>query len=522
LAPTFIWNQAVRQKDQPGRPPIFYSKRAHFGFFAVIVLLAGLPAAAQVLSITPGEPVRGEVVISNDSDAASFVTYRFAAPDDVVAIAIELEAVADLDLYFDTQYIDDYQDVLASSTGYAGTESIRLDLSSDAELIGDEYYIDVAYGRLDPPVNSHGEVLRRIPYSLTVNTFRQRIDAELEPERIVSDRIEPRVTGPYRSFAIDVPDGATALRVDLASDATDLDLRVRHRNPMRTTKDADTVAVSWVGNETIVVESPEGAIPAGRYFIDVFDQAWLDWPAEFRLVASLTNQPPIDLVELPTLVPAEGLEGAVIATVEILHNDGGGTGVLLTDTGFILTNYHVVEQAVEAGTWTTASPLIGLTVEPAEGSRVRLLARIVAYDKDLDMALLQADTNLYGSALPENYRFPAIDIGDPRAVGLGDSLFVLGYPDAGSLGTRVSITATRGIVSGFERRGDTLLIKTDADIASGNSGGPVLNERYQLIGIATEAISEELGNSQIGYIWPLWLVPEAWWQIAGVDSGVTP
>jgi S1-C subfamily serine protease len=191
---------------------------------------------------------------------------------------------------------------------------------------------------------------------------------------------------------------------------------------------------------------------------------------------------------------------------------------LLTNSGYILTNYHVVEQAVEAGTWTTASPMIGLTVKPAEGSQVRMLARIVAHDKDLDMALLQAETNIYGLRLPESYRFPAIEIGDPRAVRLGDSLFVLGYPDAGSLGTRVSITATRGIVSGFERRGDTLLIKTDADIASGNSGGPVLNENYQLIGIATEAISEELGNSQIGYIWPLWLVPEGWWRIAGVDA----
>jgi S1-C subfamily serine protease len=145
-----------------------------------------------------------------------------------------------------------------------------------------------------------------------------------------------------------------------------------------------------------------------------------------------------------------------------------------------------------------------------------MLGRIVAYDRELDMALLRAETDLYGGALPADYRFPAIRLGDPRAVALGDHLFVLGYPDAGGLGTRVSINLTRGIVSGFERRGETLLIKTDADIASGNSGGPVLNERYEVIGIATEAISEEIGNSQIGYIWPLWLVPRDWWRIADV------
>jgi S1-C subfamily serine protease len=480
--------------------------------------LTALPLAAQVLPILSGEPVRGELVISEDPDAASFVSYRLEADDDIVAINIELEAVADLDLYVDTQYIEDYQNVLAASTGFAGTEWLRLDLTGGTELIANEYYIDVTYGRVDPPLNARGEPLRRVPFTLEVTAHRQRIDAELEAGEIVTDRIDPRITGPFRSFVIGVPSGTPALRVDLASDATDLDLRVRHDQPMRTTREADMAAVSWSGHETIIVDAESGAIPAGRYFIDVFDQAWLDWPAEFRLVASLSRDPPSGLVELPRLAAAGGLPGAVGSTVEILHADGGGTGVLLSESGFILTNYHVVEQAVEAGTWTTASPLIGLTVEPAEGSRVRMLGRIVAYDKELDMALLQAETDLYGVALPRDYRFPAIRLGDPRAVALGDDLFVLGYPDAGGLGTRVSINLTRGIVSGFERRGETLLIKTDADIASGNSGGPVLNERYELIGIATEAISEELGNSQIGYIWPLWLVPSDWWRIAGADA----
>lgn len=494
------------------------SMRATSGSFALALALIASSVDAQVLLIASGEPVRGEVVISDDPEAASFVTYVLEADDDVLAIDIELQAVADLDLYLDTHYIEDYQSVLAASTGFAGTESLRLDLSSNAELIAGQYYIDVTYGRVDPPLNARGEPLRRVPFTLKLTTHSQRIDGELEVGEIVTDRIDPRMTGPFRSFVVDVPRGSPALRVDLASDATDLDLRVRHEEPMRTTRESDMAAVSWAGHETIVIDSESGEIPAGRYFIDVFDQAWLDWPAEFRLVASLSPEPPGALVELPTLLQADGLRGAVSSTVEILHADGGGTGVLISESGYILTNYHVVEQAVEAGSWTTASPLIGLTVEPSEGSHVRMLARIVAYDRELDIALLQTETDLYGNALPRDYRFPAIRLGDPRAVTLGDHLFVLGYPDAGGLGTRVSINLTRGIVSGFERRGETLLIKTDADIASGNSGGPVLNERYEVIGIATEAISEELGNSQIGYIWPLWLVPADWWRTAGVDD----
>ena len=492
------------------------SIRAAGAVLASVLALAASSVSAQVFPIVSGEPVRGEIVISDDPEAASFVTYVLEADDDLVAINVELEAVADLDLYLDTHYIEDYQSVLAASTGFAGTEWLRVDLSSNAELIADEYYIDVTYGRADPPLNARGESLRRVPFTLKLTTHGQRIDGELEAGEIVADRIDPRITGPFRSFVVDVPSGSPALRVDLASDATDLDLRVSHGQPIRTTRDADVTAVSWSGHETIIIDAESEAVPAGRYFIDVFDQAWLDWPAEFRLVASLSRDPPVGLVELPMLAAADGLPGAVSSTVEILHADGGGTGVLISESGFILTNYHVVEQAVEAGTWTTASPLIGLTAEPSEGSRVRMLGRIVAYDRELDMALLRAETDLYGGALPADYRFPAIRLGDPRAVALGDHLFVLGYPDAGGLGTRVSINLTRGIVSGFERRGETLLIKTDADIASGNSGGPVLNERYEAIGIATEAISEEIGNSQIGYIWPLWLVPRDWWRIADV------
>jgi len=137
--------------------------------------------------------------------------------------------------------------------------------------------------------------------------------------------------------------------------------------------------------------------------------------------------------------------------------------------------------------------------------------------RNAPLGLLIPPGSDWGDIVEDLPRFPVIAVGDPNTLALGDALFVLGYPEAGSLGTRASITLTRGIVSGFERRGPTLLIKTDADIAAGNSGGPVLNEKHELIGLATETISEEFGNSQVGYIWPLWLVPAEWWAI--VDSG---
>jgi S1-C subfamily serine protease len=487
-------------------------------------LIAGLtamaPAMGQITPLPLGRPTEGTVDINLNADSASFVTYSFAVADDVVALRIELEATADLDLYLDTEYIDDYQDVLASSAGYSGAERLQLDFTADPSLLSDRYFLDVTYGRSDLPLTARGEVIRSVPFTVKVTPYSLRVDRELLPDSVIVDGIDPNDGGPYRSYVIDVPDGSQQLRVDLVSDATDLDLRIRYAEPMRSLREADSLAVSWAGSETILINNGARGVPAGRYYIDVFDQAWLDWPAEFRLVASFDAAPPTGLIDLPELPRGAGLDGAARSTVEILHDDGGGSGVLLTDSGYILTNYHVVESLIEAGP-NADKPLIGLTVSPTEGSKVRLLGSIVAHEKALDMAMLRVESDLYGNALPAGYRFPALARGDPGALQLGDPLFVLGYPDAGSLGTRVSITVTRGIVSGFERRGDELLIKSDADIASGNSGGPVINERFEVIGIATETISEEFGNSQIGYIWPLWLVPAQWWELAGIEGLAT-
>lgn len=485
-----------------------------------LTLLASPAAPAQINVLSPGQTVDGVVTINGDPESASFVSYTFDVADDVKAFHVELEAHADLDLYLDTQYIEDYQDVLASSTSLSGSEFLQIDLSGIGAILSDEFHLDVTYGRIEPPLTAEGEPIRQVPYTLRLTTYADRIDGELEPGRIVSGGIDPDTSGPWRTYVVDVPRRAERLRVDLASDSTDLDLRIRYQEPMRTMNDADFTAVSWAGSESVVIGNDREGVPPGRYYIDVFDQAWLPWPAEFRLVATLGAAPPEGLLDLPRLATSGGLPGAIAATVEVLHHDGGGTGVILNESGYLLTNYHVVEHVITTG--DESSLQIGLTVDPAEGSHVRLRARVVAWDADLDMALLAVTSDLYGNPLPADYRFPSIGLGAPDALAFGDALFAVGYPESGSLGTRVSITVTRGIVSGFERRGETLLIKTDADIASGNSGGPVINENHELIGLATETISEEFGNGQIGYIWPTWLVPREWWRLAGIDDPPAP
>ena len=478
--------------------------------FLLASLLACGTVMAQVETLRLGTEADGVIRLDSKRQGAAYQSYMFEVEEDILAFTVELEAAADLDMYLDTEYVNDYTDVLASAADYSGSEVIKLDLSRDATIASDVYYFDVAYGRLEPPVTADGEALREIPFKVKVTPFRRRDDGELESGRIVSGRIEPTTAGPYRNYTIEVPQNTPALRIDLASDATDLDLRVRRASPMRGIADADALAVSWAGNETIVIDDSRATIPAGIYYIDVFDQSWLDWPADFSIVASFDDRPPRGLVDLPSLTTGVGLDGAVRATVEVLHADGGGSGVFISEAGHILTNYHVVSHVIESAESTAEKPLIGLTIDTTTGSRVRLKARVLEHAKEVDMALLQVDSDLYGDPLPAGYRFPAIVLGDPAASRIGDELIVLGYPDAGSLGTRVTLTLTRGVVSGHERRGSLLLIKTDAEISSGNSGGPVLNSQHQLIGLATETISEQFGNSQLGYIYPISLMPAEW------------
>jgi S1-C subfamily serine protease len=159
---------------------------------------------------------------------------------------------------------------------------------------------------------------------------------------------------------------------------------------------------------------------------------------------------------------------------------GVGSGVILTSTGYILTNRHVVADSRS------------LTVAFSDGSE--LPAQIVRISSDTDLALIKVD----GSGLH------AATIGDASKIAVGQTAIAIGSP----LGSYTE-TVTRGIVSGLDReitvtdqatRQQTTLkglIQTDAAINPGNSGGPLLDGAGNVIGINTAiaADAEGLGFS---------------------------
>src|SRR5919201_5288710 len=197
----------------------------------------------------------------------------------------------------------------------------------------------------------------------------------------------------------------------------------------------------------------------------------------------------------PRLLEAEQKRVAVIEKVKpsvvaifSASGGGGGSGVLISDDGYALTNFHVV-----AGTGTTMK--CGLP------DGVLYDGVLVGLDKVGDVALIKL--------LPrkEGAKFPYAKLGDSDKVRAGDWSLALGNPFL--LATDFTPTVTFGLVSGVHRYqypSGTLLeytdcIQIDTSINPGNSGGPLFNLDGELIGINGRGSFEKRGrvNSGVGY-----------------------
>lgn len=148
-----------------------------------------------------------------------------------------------------------------------------------------------------------------------------------------------------------------------------------------------------------------------------------------------------------------------------------GSGFILTEDGYVVTNYHVVEGGSR------------LSVVLADGTEYE--AKLVGYDNANDVALLKV----------EEKDLPAVVLGDSDQLTVGDQVVAIGNP----LGELTS-TLTVGYVSAKERHVNTSgfainMIQTDAAINSGNSGGPLFNMAGEVIGITTAKYS---GSSSSG------------------------
>ena len=162
--------------------------------------------------------------------------------------------------------------------------------------------------------------------------------------------------------------------------------------------------------------------------------------------------------------------------------EGAGSGFVIDTAGHILTNYHVVAGAQ--------------TIEVTLGDQSRFKAKYIGADTRSDIALIQID--------PGNHKLTPLPLGDSRSLLVGQRVLAIGNPFG------FQSTLTTGVVSSLGRTVKTSdntfideAIQTDAAINSGNSGGPLLDTRGEVIGINSAIYTPTGTTVGIGFAIPI-------------------
>lgn len=166
--------------------------------------------------------------------------------------------------------------------------------------------------------------------------------------------------------------------------------------------------------------------------------------------------------------------GTVLIYASSNTKSGFGTGFFVRQNGYIVTNYHIIESMEN----------VSVTLYSGE----ELEAEVVWYSTADDLAILKVDGKGY----------PTLKIGDSDGVKIGDTAIAVGNPG----GNICPWTTTRGIISALDREVtvegsraivDLTMMQTDAQVNPGNSGGPLCNDRGEVIGIVTRKLTDYEG-----------------------------
>jgi S1-C subfamily serine protease len=158
-------------------------------------------------------------------------------------------------------------------------------------------------------------------------------------------------------------------------------------------------------------------------------------------------------------------EKAVESVMTIRTNTGQGTGFVVANNGYIITNYHVIENANSASVYSydgKAHPV-----------------SIIGYNPTMDIALLKINTD-----------YPSLKIADSDEITPAEKVIAIGNPYG------LSFSVSEGVISAIHRIGPNGLnvyIQTTAELNSGNSGGPLINKKGEVIGMNNFKLSEGEG-----------------------------
>jgi len=492
-----------------------------------LLYAAGIAVAVSALTTTwilarraaPAEAARGDpkfaeigrdVAGSVGRTKGSSALYLFVVPDDAVEVDLEVRCEeADLLLRAASGAVppDREADWDWKATMEDRVAKVTVTRHADSDLAPGPLVVEIT-----PDAPTHRKDAADLAFTL-------RCDAKLlaAPREVAAGRATDAATTPgtgHRAdFLVDVPAGTDTVRIDVLDTDGEVDLLASQDGPPMDVDDAAWDASTPVARESLAIGArSDPPLAAGKLWFSVVDPSLYDAPVKFRFVVTMGATPPEEATALPALQrPSDPRDLAVAAVVEVVVDDGAGSGTIVSPDGLVLTAHHVVGDR----TGKDGGITVAMDLDPRSITRDLFRAEVVQSDEDLDLALLRITSGLRGNALPKGYRFPACPVAFDAALRLGDPLVTIGFPQPGGSGTRAPVMFSTGVVSGFEREKAGLRIKTDAFVASGSSGGAALDARFRLVGVPVFTISESDGTSKTGYLVPVGEVPKAWREMFG-------
>jgi len=239
-----------------------------------------------------------------------------------------------------------------------------------------------------------------------------------------------------------------------------------------------------------------GIVLSFLFLFGLFDEEEIVIPEPVTITQTVTEKelvmPRVDsteivsIAELATKTIVQVQVGDISEDGEFLPS-GGGSGVVISSDGLIMTNHHVIDNSVQ------------VRVVFEDGRMYE--SKIVGSDRLTDIGLLKISAS---NLVP-------ISIGNSGSLKVGDLAVAIGHP----LTLGAAPTVTTGVVSALERRldvgseamdsGVTLfgLIQTDAPITRGSSGGALINNNGELIGITTAIATADVGAEGLGFAVPV-------------------
>lgn len=187
------------------------------------------------------------------------------------------------------------------------------------------------------------------------------------------------------------------------------------------------------------------------------------------------------VLSLPVTVmasQAETVKKGKTSTVYLEVSGGSGTAFCIHSSGLFITNAHVVEGV-------SSSEKVTLILNSGEAKQKKVKARVVRTDAQKDLALLQADRIDGG--------FQSLAIGDSSKSYETQQVYTFGFPLGSALSTKrgasPAISVTMGRINSLRKKdGELDTIQLDAVLTQGNSGGPVLNEKGEVVGVVVSGV----------------------------------